>query len=95
MNGTWPKLIAITKHSTLKTPDSAPCIRMGNLKWGRIHIPCSGLPSFKYYMQIGVYFVTMWGAPRFVHNTIRTFDVSYTNHNNCNVSYTSFVWHGI
>ena len=31
------------------------------------------------------------GARRFVHNTIRTPDVSYTNHKNCNVSYTSFV----
>ena len=31
------------------------------------------------------------GARRFVHNTIRTLDVSYTNHKNCNVSYTSFV----
>ena len=31
------------------------------------------------------------GARRFVHITIRTPDVSYTNHKNCNVSYTSFV----
>ena len=31
------------------------------------------------------------GARRFIHNTIRTPNVSYTNHKNCNVSYTSFV----
>ena len=31
------------------------------------------------------------GARRLVHNTIRTPDVSYINHKNCNVSYTSFV----
>ena len=31
------------------------------------------------------------GARRFVLNTIRTPDVSYTNHKKCNVSYKSFV----
>ena len=36
-------------------------------------------------------FADCMGARRFVHNTIRTPDVSYTNHKNCNVSYTSFV----
>ena len=31
------------------------------------------------------------GERRFIHNMIRTPDVSYTNHKNCNVSYTSFI----
>ena len=38
------KLMTITQHSTFKTADSAPCIWMGNLECGRIHIPCSGFP---------------------------------------------------
>ena len=42
--GPDPKLMTITQHSTLKTSDSAPCIWMGNLKWGRIHTPHSGFP---------------------------------------------------
>ena len=45
--GPHPKLMTITQNSTLKTPDSAPCIRMGNLKCGRIHIPSSDFP-FRY-----------------------------------------------
>ena len=40
--GPGSKLMTITQHSTLKTPISAPCIWMGNLECGRIHIPCSG-----------------------------------------------------
>ena len=37
-------LVMISQHFTLRTPDSAPCIWIGNLECGRIHIPCSGFP---------------------------------------------------
>ena len=50
-----PKLATITQHSTLKTPDPAPCIWMENLKCGRIHIPWSGFPhSNTWTVECGV-----------------------------------------
>ena len=43
--GPCSRHLTITRHSTLKIPDLAPCIWMGNLKWGRIHIQCSEFPN--------------------------------------------------